>query len=211
MTTLVLVFKKIEDKAKSEDKNKVWHLLFKLKNSKYDTYYSNSKSEIIINESGIDDVFQSIYTTCFISNIKKSLGKGSGWIIDSVIDHTISISQWNPLAGSSYIKLPKELDHPRKEFFNIQNIDGNECFKWCLVRYLNPADHHPPRITKADKDFAKTLDFKNINFPVKIRDIHKIENKNPSALAFLVMKIRKGIQSMYQENVAKKNMLTYCW
>ena len=32
----------------------------------------------------------------------------SGWIIDSVIDHNINISKYNPLAGSSYIKLPKE-------------------------------------------------------------------------------------------------------
>ena len=41
----------------------------------------------------------------------------------SVIDHTISISKYNPLAGSIYIKLPKELDHPRKVLINIQNID----------------------------------------------------------------------------------------
>ena len=53
------------------------------------------------------------YYTTIITKIKKSLGKGSGWIIDSVIDHTISISKYNPLAGSSYIKLPKELHHPR--------------------------------------------------------------------------------------------------
>ena len=45
---------------------------------------------------------------------KKTLGKGSGWIIDSVIDHTISVSKYNPLAGSSYIKSPTELNHPRK-------------------------------------------------------------------------------------------------
>ena len=32
------------------------------------------KAEIIINESDIDDVFQSIYTT-FITKIQKSLGK----------------------------------------------------------------------------------------------------------------------------------------
>ena len=55
-------------------------------------------------------MFQSIYTT-IILNIQKSLGKGSGWVIDSVIDHTISISQYNPLAGSSYILLRKESDH----------------------------------------------------------------------------------------------------
>ena len=66
MTTLFLVFKKLE----SEDK------------TKYDTFYSNSKAEIIISESDIDDVFQSMDTTT-ISSIQKSLEKGSGWIIDS--------------------------------------------------------------------------------------------------------------------------------
>ena len=82
MTTLVLVFKKIE----SEDK------------TTFDNFYSNSKAEVIINESDIDDVFQSIYTT-IIRNIQKLLGNGSGWIIDSAIDHTISISKYNSLAG----------------------------------------------------------------------------------------------------------------
>ena len=47
VTTLVLVFKKIE----REDK------------TKYDTFYSHAKAEIIINESVIDDVFQSVYPT----------------------------------------------------------------------------------------------------------------------------------------------------
>ena len=61
---------------------------------------------------------------------------------------------------------------------NIQNTDDNECFKWCLVRYLNPADRNPRRITKADKDFANRLNFKDTKFPVKIRDIYKIENYN---------------------------------
>ena len=73
VTTLVLVYKKIE----SDDK------------TKYDTFYSNSKAEIIIIESDID-VLKSIYTTV-ISNIQKSLGKGSGWITDAINDHSISI------------------------------------------------------------------------------------------------------------------------
>ena len=77
-----------------------------------------------------------------ISNTQKSSGKGSGWIIDSVIAYTISISKYNPLAGNIYIKLPKELDHPRKGLINIQNTDDNECFKWSIVRYLNPADRN---------------------------------------------------------------------
>ena len=47
-----------------------------------------------------------------------------------------------------------------------------------MVRYLNPTNHHPARITKADKDFSKRLEFKETNFPVKITDIHKLEKKN---------------------------------
>ena len=49
--------------------------------------------------------------------------------------------------------------------------------KWSTVTYLNTVNHHPERITKTDKDFPKKLDFKDIKFPVKIRDTHKIEKK----------------------------------
>ena len=74
-------------------------------------FHSRSKAEIIIDESDMDDVFKLIMIV--ILYIKTSFGKGSGWTIDSVIDYNISISKYNPLSGSSYIKLPKELDHPR--------------------------------------------------------------------------------------------------
>ena len=61
VTTLVLVFKKIESKDKT----------------KYDSFYSSSKAEIVINDSEIDNVFQSIFTT-IMENIQKYLRKGSG-------------------------------------------------------------------------------------------------------------------------------------
>ena len=89
-----LVFKKIESENQTN----------------YDNFDLSSKVEIIINESDIDDVFQSIYTTV-ITNKQKSVGKGSDWINDSVNDPIFSISKYNPLAGSSYIKLLKELEH----------------------------------------------------------------------------------------------------
>ena len=57
--TLILMFEKIE----SEDK------------TKYDTFCSNSKVKIIVNESDINDLCESIYTT-IISNIQKYLRKG---------------------------------------------------------------------------------------------------------------------------------------
>ena len=52
-----------------------------------------------------------------------------------------------------------------------------KCFKWCLCRYLNPADHHPARIRKIDKLFGDELDFEGIKSHLKIKDILKIEKK----------------------------------
>ena len=76
----------------------------------------------------------------------KYIGKGSGWVIDSVIDSIINISKYNILVGSSFIKLPKRIKPCGKWFTCNQHLNDNECFKRCLVRYLHPADHHSARI-----------------------------------------------------------------
>ena len=57
--------------------------------------------------------------------MQKSSGQSSGRITDSVLDQTINISKYNPLDCISYIKLPKELDHPKKVLINVQNTDHN--------------------------------------------------------------------------------------
>ena len=108
---------------------------------------------------------------------KKKLGKSSGLIIDSVIENNVNTSKYNPLPGSSYVKLTKELDHLRKGLINIQKFDYNECFKWSLARYLNPENHCLARSTEAAEKFANKPDFKDIKLLVKVRDIHKIEEK----------------------------------
>ena len=83
-----------------------------------------------------------------------------------------------------------------------------------MVKYLNPGNQNPRRITKADKEFAKKLNFKNTKSPAKSREIHKIEKKNSISIVFLAMQIRKDIQFIYVSKkccVVKKNMLTYYW
>ena len=54
---------------------------FKFDETKFTTFYFNSKAQTIISESNIDDIFESIYIT-IISNIQEYLGEGSDWIID---------------------------------------------------------------------------------------------------------------------------------
>ena len=55
---------------------------------KYETfYYTQEEKQLLMKVT-----FESIYNT-IISNKQKLLGKGSGWIIDSVIDHITNISK----------------------------------------------------------------------------------------------------------------------
>ena len=81
--------------------------------TKYRKFYFYSKAEKIINESIVDDIFEYIYST-IKSDIQKYLRKGLIWIVDSVVDHSITILKYKPLSGSSYVKLPKELDDQKR-------------------------------------------------------------------------------------------------
>ena len=80
------------------------------------------------------------------------------------------------MKGKSYIKLPQELQRSSKGLINMKNND-NECFRWCHICHLNPQDKDPQRIKKVDKEYNEKLDYKNIEFPVTIKQINKIEKK----------------------------------
>ena len=89
-----------------------------------------------------------------------------GWIVESFESQHINISTYRPLSGSSYMNLPVELRSSRKGLINIKNKD-QDIFLWCNVRYINPADIHPGRMTKADKKITENLDYDGNEFPVR--------------------------------------------
>ena len=49
--------------------------------------------------------------------------------------------------------------------------------KTTFTQISTSVDKDPTRIGKKSKDFATKLDFKDIKFPVRIRDIHKAVKK----------------------------------
>ena len=95
--------------------------------------YFNSVTKLVINNKfKLEKFFQEI-----LYRLDAGINNGSGWIIESIESQYINISTYKPLLGSSYIKLPTELDHPRKGLINIRNKD-QKCFSWCHVRHINP-------------------------------------------------------------------------
>ena len=142
----------------------------------YKTAYFNSKPQIIINNTEIPESLQ-LSKQKILNMIAQWISEGSGWTIESVDNHYLNIVQYQPMKGSSYIKLPQELRNGKKGLINMKN-DDNECFRWCHIRYLNPQDVHPERIKKIDKEYINQLDYSEIEFPVTTKKYNKIEKQN---------------------------------
>ena len=101
--------------------------------------------------------------------------------------------------------MSKEFNHSRKVLINIQNTDDSKCITWYLVRHLNPADQHPAKARKNDEEFEKKLDFKDIKFPVKIRDIHKIEKKNWTSISIFGYENKEKLEIYVSKNTFKRH------
>ena len=52
-----------------------------------------------------------------------------------------------------------------KGLINTQN-KNNKCFRWSLVRCLNPVNRNPAKVRNVDRKFVKQLNFKGVDFLV---------------------------------------------
>ena len=140
------------------------------------TAYFNSKAQEITNNVMVVESLK-LSKDQILNIIAQWISEGSGWTIESVDNHFLNIVEYTPLNGSSYIKLPSELNHHKKGLINLKNND-NECFRWCHIRRLNPQDKDPQRIKKSDKEYINKLDYSGIEFPVTTKQYNKIEKQN---------------------------------
>ena len=127
-------------------------------------YFNSLTKTIINNRYKVDQSFQET-----LYGIDAWINRGSGWIIELIESQYINISTCIPLVGSSYIKLPIELKHPRKGLITIKNND-EKIFLWYHVRYINPLKEQSERITKTDKEIACNRNYDGIEFPIREKD-----------------------------------------
>ena len=74
----------------------------------YKSAYFNSKPQTIINNTEIYGSLQ-LSEQQILNLVAQWISEGSGWTVESVENHYINVVQYEPLKGSSYIKLPQEL------------------------------------------------------------------------------------------------------
>ena len=141
-----------------------------------------SSPRILINESEIDEKIELAFQNMTHRIVSYSLTSNSNFVISKINAQYIDILQYKPLKGSSYIELPKELKNPKMGLINIKNED-QKCFAYCLLYHLhqNEIKNNPQRVSNY-KQYENTVDFTDINFPVSIKDIPKIEKMNNIAI-----------------------------
>ena len=126
--------------------------------------------------------------------------EGSGWHFVEVEQLVLHTTRWEPINAGSYIDLPPALKN-KYAIINMKNQD-DECFKWCILRALNPKDIHPERIDKDLKSKAETLNMQGIRYPVSFRDIDRFEHLNPE-ISITVLGYNEERASVYPLKVSK--------
>ena len=128
--------------------------------------------------------------------------EGSGWVFEGVDNIEILTVPYEPLRGSKYIELPKHIAD-KKAVINIQNKD-EECFKWCVLRALNPKKDNAYRVDKQLRAAEKTINMDGISIPTKIDDIDKFEKQN-EYIAIVVL----GLNENGKVNTLRISKYTY--
>ena len=153
-----------------------------------DKAYFHSKTHINLEKTDVK-VFLKEMIKEILDNIIIYQKKGSGWYFKEVIRLEIHIVEYKPMKGGSYIPLPNFIMR-KKAIINMENED-DKCFLWSILRYLHPREKHSARISDLKK-YENDLNFKQINFPIKVKDITKFENQNPDLPGINVFSVKEN-------------------
>jgi hypothetical protein len=133
--------------------------------------------------------------------------RGSNWRVLGIDVQFVNIVVYSPTSGSSYIKLPECLNNSKTGLINLQN-EHEKCFMWCHVRHINPQENDSQNIRKDDREKAKTFNYKDIEFPVKIKDIGEIEKQNNINISLFGHKGEKKHSTQY---ISRRRKTTTTW
>ena len=101
-------------------------------------HYFNRMHPAILNEHNMDTLNHLLNE--FIDHVKGEIEawsqRGSGWVLDEILEAFINVAQYQPLQGGSYMPLPRRLKN-KKAIKNIQNRD-NQCLRWAIRAALFP-------------------------------------------------------------------------
>ena len=104
----------------------------------------------------------------------------------------------------SYIKCDEWLKN-KGVTINPKNIKNNKCFQYAITAALNyqNIDRHPERISKF-KPFINNYNWKDIEFPSRLKDWKKFEQNNKT-IALNILYVPYNTKQIKQAYISKYN------
>ena len=144
-------------------------------NETFDKWY-NERTQQILYTPEIPEVLDKVRDT-LLKRIEQDNREGSMLILEEILTHEFTITEFNPLNGYGYLPLPSCIPNRKNGLVNVKNKD-DKCFLWCHVAHLLNVEVHPERITPSYKKKAEELNYNGVTFPVSYKDYSKIEDQN---------------------------------
>ncbi|CAR99753.1 Protein CBG25359 [Caenorhabditis briggsae] len=108
-------------------------------------------------------------------NMENLQSRGSGWTISGINYLEMNQTMCHSPSGYFYMDLPKCIN-AKHCVINPKNND-DKCFMWSILAHLHPAKHHVSEIYSYTP-YQNELNFGDLTFPMKIKDINKFEKMN---------------------------------
>lgn len=140
-------------------------------NNTFDFQLSNNIVDVSTEK---DALFASLVNE-IVTRLSSFEKKDSGWSLVKFNHLDVNVNKYNPLRGSSFIELPRDIIN-KKAVINVKNND-HECFRWAVLSGLYAPKSHCNRVSSYVLHKNK-LNFENLTFPLKFGDIHKFEKMN---------------------------------
>ena len=141
-------------------------------------HYFDRVKPVIFNEHN-KDILKPLLNQ-FIDEVKGEIEawseRGSGWMMDKILEAFINVARYQPMRGGSYMPLPKKLQN-KKAIINVQNRD-NQCLRWAIRAGLFPAPRGAKVTRTSSCPTEDGLDFTGIDFPTPVSQIDRLEKRN---------------------------------
>lgn len=132
-------------------------------------------SIIVEKDTDLPELFKERVVVTILRKVDEAIMQGSGFRLSSINEFTVEVNSYDPLRGSSYIKLPKFLAD-KHAIINVQNND-DKCFMWAALSARHQPPKHPQRVSNY-YPYRNKLNFTGIKFPVQLNSIEKFEKLN---------------------------------
>ena len=103
--------------------------------------------------------------------------EGSGFVLNGIVNVIMEVYKVNDIQAFSWVELPEKFRN-NKSIINIKN-DDQFCFLWCILAHFIPVEDQKNRTSSYSMHTNKLI-LNGLEFPMKIKDIPKLENLNNS-------------------------------